>query len=63
MFWCRIAELIVLSGNNLRVFNETTINLTDFIYSHLNDTLHVRYLYLLDNDHRFAKRIAKELVS
>ncbi len=61
MFWCRIGELIVLSGNNFKFLNATTQALSEIWAFHINDTLCIRYHYLFDNEHRLALRIAMEL--
>jgi len=63
MFWCRLGEMLVLSGNDYRLFNDTTQDLAELWAGHVNDTLYVRYLWLFDPDHRLAKRIAMELES
>lgn len=63
MFWCWIGELIVLSGNDFRTINGTTRELSELWAYHINDVLHVRYLWLFDPDHRLAKRIGMELES
>ncbi len=61
MYWCRLGEMLVLSGNDYRLFNGTTKYLAELWAYHVNDVLHVRYLWLFDPDHRLSKRIAMEL--
>lgn len=61
MFWCRLGEMLVLSGNDYRFFNDTTQDLAELWAYHVNDVLYVRYLWLLDPDHRLSKRIKMEL--
>lgn len=61
MFWAWLSDLMVVSGNNMAVLNDVTAYWANIWSHHYNDTLFIRYLYLLDVEHRLARRIEMEM--